>query len=152
MSHEGWRAWPGAGALAVLISVGVGACGAPDSPFLGSWQDDEGALSRDELQLHRGEDHCEWAAAVFLRVAWPPGTAGRHQFVRDPKGVVSAELSAGFVGDAALPADAVRTGYRNESGVQLWLPSGDDLEQAYLVTSPDDVEAWPLADPPMGCD
>lgn len=152
MDLQGWQRRTGAGVLTALVAVGIGACGGPDSPLLGQWQDDEGAPSRDQLQLYRGEDHCDWTAAVFLRVAWPPGTATGRQFVRDPEGVVSAELSSGFAGDAVLPADAVRTGYRNESGVQLWLPSGEELEHAYLVTSSGTVEAWPLVDPPMGCD
>lgn len=141
-----------AGVLAALVVVGAAACGAPDSPFLAPWEDDDGPLGREVLELYRGEDHCDWAAAVFLRVAWPSGTAGVHQFVRDPEGVVSAELSAGFDGDAALPAGAVLTGYRNESGVQLWLPPGDEPQQAHLVTSSGDVETWPRADPPIACD
>ncbi|MCZ2818201.1 hypothetical protein [Modestobacter sp. VKM Ac-2984] len=141
-----------AGALAVSLAIGAGACGEPSSPFLGPWEDVDGTLGQEVLTVYRGEEHCDLEAALFLHLAGPPGTGEWRQFVRDPEGVVSPTLSAAFDGDARLPADAAPTGYRTESGVQLWLPSGDAPRQVFLVTAPDDVEAWPLASPSVGCD
>ncbi|MGY1858438.1 hypothetical protein [Modestobacter sp. SYSU DS0290] len=141
-----------AAVLIAVVAAGISACGGADSPFLGVWEDDEGPLSQEELHLYRGEEHCEWEQALFLRMAWPPGTGERLQFVRDPEGVVSPALAAAFDGGATVPGDAVPTGFGNEEGMELWLPPGDDPRSAYLVADSGAVEAWPLAEPPVGCD
>ncbi|MGY1839619.1 MULTISPECIES: hypothetical protein [unclassified Modestobacter] len=139
------------GALA-LLATGVSACGGADSPFLGAWADAGGPVDRAELALYRGEEHCDWEQALFLDVAWPPGAGVRRQFVRDPDGVVSPALAAAFDGEATLPDDAVGTGFRNEAGVRLELPPGEDPREAYLVEPSGAVEAWPVAEPAWGCD
>jgi hypothetical protein len=77
----------------------------------------------------------------------------RRQFVRDPEGVTGVpELRQGFRADAELPTDAAPTGYEND-GTELWLAASDQNVRAYLVSeSGEKVEAWPRADPPVGCD
>ncbi|MGY1842721.1 hypothetical protein [Modestobacter sp. SYSU DS0875] len=152
MRRRGWRDRACAGALTALVALGVGACGGTDSPFLGTWSDDAGPLSQEELHLYRGEDHCDWEQALFLRMAWPPGAGERLQFVRDPEGVVSPALAAAFDGETLLPGDAVATGFHNENGARLWLPAGADPRAAYLVGDSGAVEAWPRADRGVGCD
>ncbi|TWH73399.1 hypothetical protein JD78_01922 [Modestobacter roseus] len=141
-----------AGALVALAALGTGACGGANSPFVASWTRDGVPVDRDELDLYRGEGHCDWESALFLHVSWPPGSGARRQFVRDPDGVVSPALAAAFDGDVSPPDDTVDTGFGTEDGVRLELPPGDDPSEVYLVAPAGAVEAWPLAEPPVGCD
>lgn len=99
--------------------------------------------------------------ADFHCAPWPPsismgtplgarmGDDGGRRYTRDPEGRFDdPELQAGFDGDAALPASAVDSGYRQD-GVELWTDPGDD-SFIYLV-GPDTTERWPLQEQPPGC-
>ena len=60
-------------------------------------------------------------------------------YISDPHMVLPAPLVIQYSDDAALPADAVDTGFRR-NGAELWI--SNDANVAYLVTG-DTVEAWP---------
>ncbi len=140
----GWR-WSTAGALGLLAS-----CAAPSSPYLGTWEDEDGRPAPTQVDTFPGEEHCDWESAVFLSVVWPAG-GDRRQFVRDPEGVVDPAFRTALATDAALPDDATPTGLATTTGVSLWLPPGD-ANVAYLVEEDGTVERWPRVDPPTGCD
>ncbi|MGY2128233.1 hypothetical protein [Blastococcus sp. SYSU DS0617] len=83
-------------------------------------------------------------SVLFLGMRWPLDGGNTENaglvFVRDPEGVLDEETVGSFVPDAALPDDAIPTGYENYYGVDVWL--ADDLSTAYAVDG-DTVEAWP---------
>nr|MDT0663349.1 hypothetical protein [Micromonospora sp. DSM 115978] len=144
----------GAGALVVGVLLMAG-CGADDGLPTGDWRHNGAEVSAAKIESYAGDDHCDWQEAHFLHVVWPlSGESGqRRQFVRDPEGVTGVpELRQGFRADAELPTDAAPTGYEND-GTELWLAGSDQDVRAYLVSeSGEKVEAWPRADPPVGCD
>ena len=83
-------------------------------------------------------------SALILEIDWPPdgGSTGNavNVFVRDPEGVFAPDTVGSFASDAELPDDAIRTGWENDTGVELWL--ANDRSTAYAVDG-DTVEAWP---------
>lgn len=102
------------------------------------WLNEEGLI----LVGYRGASHCDFESATFL--SYP---ARGDQYVRDPQGIFDDEIASPYDGDASLPKDARKTGYRQGESV-LWIArDGDAL---YLVR-PDRVERWPRATRGIGC-
>jgi hypothetical protein len=101
----------------------------------------------DILTDIEGPAHCEWQSARMLHVE-EEGEPVR-QYLRDPEGVFghAAQLDA-YAEGVELPSDAADSGYRSPEGYELWFTESD--RAAYVVT-PDGVERWPRADPPVGC-
>ena len=88
-----------------------------------------------------GPEHCGWETVTFL-------TFDGRGYISDPDDVLGGSgFVAPFDADAALPPDAVDTGYR-QAGRRLWL-SSDGLI-AFVVTD-DAVEAWPSSTAEFGC-
>lgn len=114
----------------------------PDLSIEVWFDEDDNRVPTSIIRSLRGAEHCGWQSATFLRFD------GR-QYLRDPRGVVDAPLTAAFDPDAELPADAVATGY-HRAGQTLWL-SGDG-SVAYLVDD-EQVEAWPalVSNDPVLC-
>jgi hypothetical protein len=96
-----------------------------------------------------GPGHCAMQSARLLHLEHPDGSFDR-QYVRDPEGVLADHpgLLEAYAEDVDLPADAIDSGYRSPEGYELWFTDADTA--AYVVT-PDGVEQWPRADPPIGC-
>ncbi len=143
----------------LLITTQVGcarqeAASSPAEP----WTRDGQAVGMDVIESHDGERHCGWQKARFLGLSSPihsapAGTPGVAQYVRDPEGVLDrADLRTAFRPNAVLPPDAEPTGYQR-NGTELWLADSDRHLMAYLVSEDSGrAEAWPRADPPIGCD
>ena len=87
-------------------------------------------------------------SAAILFVGWRLGreatSAARRTYVRDPGGVVSAQLAKALDLHARLPATARRTGY-TVRGVELWIAASEADVGVYLVGR-GGVERWPRAD------
>jgi hypothetical protein len=104
-------------------------------------------VPQDELVLAAGPEHCGWQESTYIggkALSKPRARLGAY-WVRDPKGVLDFEprLQAEFRPRAALPADAVWTGYAQD-GVELWVAPSDSADYVYLVNVADrrDVERW----------
>jgi hypothetical protein len=136
------------GLVLVAAAVAVSACGG-GGPSSEGWQRDGLAVPSSRMEVYQGSEHCDWGSVTFLSLAWP-SEADHSQYVRDPDGVLSAELAGALRLDTALPADAVPTGLTDDEGLTLWL--APDGGTAYLADGSGSVEAWPRADPPWGCD
>ncbi|GAA4975442.1 hypothetical protein [Kineococcus glutinatus] len=139
----------------LLLVAGLTACAGSAAAPTGTWSREDGSPAA-QVRSARGEEHCGWDEAVFLRMPWPPGavdSAGPgddRTYLRDPDGVVAGgRYAEAFDADAALPPDAVDTGLRLD-GVQLWTTPGGDV--AYLRDPEGGVEAWPATEVPIGCD
>ncbi|MDP9442883.1 MAG: hypothetical protein M3P83_00445 [Actinomycetota bacterium] len=107
------------------------------------WTDQNGERVPTSIVRSRpGPEHCGWQRATFL-------TLGRDRtFIRDPGGLIDEDSLRGtFRADAALPDDAVDTGYRH-AGRQLWVAADDSA--AFLVAS-DRTERWPATSRPVLC-
>ncbi|CCG04082.1 hypothetical protein [Blastococcus saxobsidens] len=137
---------------ALLATLALSACTGAPAPVPTNWELHGAPVDRQELESYAGVEHCGWASAVFLHVTWPPGGAEWYQFVRDPDGSVSGELADRLRTDTELPEDAVPTGYLSDAGTELWLAADVPPGTAYLVDTEDVVEAWPRAEPVIGCD
>ena len=103
-----------------------------------------------EIAVSRGPSHCGWESTTWLSFGWPLGTRATDSrqartYIRDPQGVISDELRAGFQRGPGFPADVRPTGYRT-GYVELWLAPSDQDRYAYLVNAEDhsDAERWPL--------
>ena len=152
----------------VLLSawLALTACSGPGQEFLGPWVGPSGErvgtdYRSDEgftMDSYRGAEHCNWEAAVFLEVAWPPGsvfhagddsseTSITRVYVRDPNDVFDYD-AGGFSSDAGLPYDAQSTGFKRGSW-ELWTSESSD-GHIFLV-SDDRVERWPRSET-IGCD
>jgi len=96
-----------------------------------------------------GPGHCSWQSARMLHVNNADGSLGT-QYLRDPLGVFDGmpTLLQTYAEGVEMPADAAFSGYRTADDLELWFTSED--RAAYVVT-PDGVERWPRADPPVGC-
>lgn len=145
-------------ALWVVTTTLVGCVRTAPSAPAESWTRNGGTVSIDVISTNDGAGHCEWQRARFLQISWPiysapDGQPKSAQYVRDPEGVLGQEaLRLAFRTGVTLPQDAKPTGYERE-GTALWLAESDRQSTAYLVTEgPRRVEAWPRADPPLGCD
>ena len=135
--------------LVLALGVSAGCSAPPDAPppYAGhTWTREGRAVSPEELTVISGPEHCEWQSATLLYIRWPPGTSAStstqlRQYVRDPRGVMSAELRDRLQLRATLPADARPTGYvSNDYGIYL---SRTDQDEAIYVVSPRSVERWP---------
>lgn len=73
----------------------------------------------------------------------------RRAYVRDQRGVMSAQLAKALDLRARLPADARRTGY-SVRGVELWT-AASDLDVAVYLVGAGRTERWPRADPLPMC-
>lgn len=108
------------------------------------------------INTMRGPQHCEWQSAVLLLVAVPLGLptsdpAGIRQYVRDPDGVLPQEpIAEDFDEKSALPEDAEASGFYN-GDLELWT-APSTFERFVYVGRGDEFEAWPRADPRIGCD
>lgn len=147
-------------ALLLLLVAALAACGqgAEDREPSGPWSLKGQAVNNDQVESSAGPEHCEWQAAHFLRLSWPPGRTyddprRQRMYIKDPGGVLdfAPYLRAGYDGSAALPADAIDTGYRND-GFALWYSPGAGETRVFLVGPDDTVESWPRATTPVGCD
>jgi hypothetical protein len=147
-------------AATVLAAALLASCGAPSSPdsVAETWMRDGVAVSIDVISTNDGSGHCGWQQARFLHLGWPiqpdPNRLPKtDQYVRDPQGVLGdGSLAKALRLNASLPDDAKPTGYARD-GAELWLADSDRDRFAYLVTGdPPQVEAWPRADPAIGCD
>jgi hypothetical protein len=92
---------------------------------------------------------CDRGGMAVLSLAEPLGGGldplDRREYLRDPKGEAAANgwLTGPYDGDAALPPDAVDTGWTN-GNVDLWESPSDVDDAVYLVRG-DVVERWPRA-------
>jgi len=143
---------------ATLVAAVLAGCASQQQQPAESWTRDGETVSIDLIATNAGDVHCGWQKARFLQVSSPvyvapAGEPKSAQYVRDPDGVLGREpLRLAFRIGAVLPADAKPTGYQR-NGTALWLAESDRDSTAYLVTdNPRQVEAWPRADPPIGCD
>lgn len=112
-----------------------------------SWTKNGGEVSREELVLAAGPEHCAWqdsAAIGGKALSAPRDEVGPH-WVRDPKGVLvfDPRAKAEFRSPAQLPSDAAWTGYAQD-GVELWVAPSDSADYVYLLNSADrsDTERW----------
>jgi len=155
----------GLGRMSVLACsvLALAAC----NPYVGKWLDADGQPVPDRsvqgeglvVQTYVVTGHCDWGAATFLLIAWPPGRVEHgnvpsaisdgtaRMYVRDPErifapeGVSPAGLAGDFEANAELPASAVATGLHRE-GWEIW--TGQDEDSLYLV-GPDRTERWQRA-------
>ena len=106
------------------------------------WQDVEGnRVPTSVISSARGPEHCDWETVTFLRL-------DGQGYISDPDGVLGGRgFVASYDPDAALPPDAIDTGYRQDDH-RLWLSS--DRSIAYVVTG-DVVEAWPSSTEELAC-
>jgi hypothetical protein len=134
--------------LFALVGSVTGCTGSAAAPVTHR-EPDVPAVATEQVEAYRGSDHCGWESVTFVAVGRPG--AGGAQYVRDPEGAVDPGLSARLRLDTELPDDAEPTGFETDDGAELWL-SESDPSAAYLRDLSGDVEAWPRADPPVGCD
>lgn len=106
------------------------------------WQDADGnRVPTSVITSARGPEHCDWEIVTFL-------TLDGQGYISDPDDVLDGRgFVAPFDADAALPPDAVDTGYQ-QADRRLWLSS--DRSIAYVVTE-DAVEAWPSSAEEFAC-
>ena len=132
---------------------------APDLPGFGEgiWTGPDGETVDDDIVLMQsGFQHCDSQAATFLMVSWPLGTPAEHiddsrQYIRHGPAIIGTEyFTKRYDGNATLPDDAEFSGYREVTGIELWLSPSDQEEIAYLVFD-GHVEAWPRAVVFIGC-
>lgn len=113
-----------------------------DSIGLQIWTDSDGrAVPTTKIESWRGPEHCDWQSMTFLDF-------GAAVYVRDPQPDLSEYFADAYEPHAELPSSAVETAYRRD-GQQLWL--SPDRQRAYLGTA-SNVEVWPRAIKPLGCD
>ncbi len=107
------------------------------------WNDaDGGRVPTSVITSARGPEHCNWETVTFL-------TLDGEGYISDPEDVLGGRgFVTSFDADAALPPDALDTGYRQDNR-RLWLSS--DRLIAYVVTD-DAVEAWPSSSATFTCD
>lgn len=108
------------------------------------WHDALGArVPVSRVQSFKGAAHCDWQDITFLLYE-------KVEYVRDPRGTFNDILASAYDDSATLPADAIDTKLEHD-GRRLWI--GPDLA-AYLVNLDDsaDVQRWPAAERPIGCD
>jgi hypothetical protein len=150
-----WRrnshAAPGCRAVIALVLAGCGGGSA-----VGKWQDESGR-TLESYTGEGGEEGCGWESVTFLvsLVSLDHGWSGRglQQFIRDPEGVLPRSYTLGaYDEDAALPEDAIDTGFRLDS-LELWVPatSDDTGPEAVYVVDDDSVERWPRAKSEIVC-
>ena len=107
-----------------------------------------------------GPEHCGWDGAIFMRLAWPVGTAvtsflDARQYVRDPDGVLDPHSHLGAPTDdfaviERLPEHVRDTGFRQ--GTRELHLGDDSATYAYVVTRAG-VERWVrVRDPGLLCD
>jgi hypothetical protein len=136
--------------------LALAGCGAEGNRFPAGWSLNGTTVTQEQLVIGPGTEHCDWTSVTFLRVAWPPGSEGAsgsvRQFVRDPEGAVGPQYAERLDLTAQVPDDAAPSGFRNGDGAELWFADSDEGETAYLVEGSGDAEAWPRADPAVGCD
>lgn len=111
------------------------------------WTREGEAVPTDVLSLSAGPEHCDWQDVTFVGgtgLPTPPDGRG-GDWVRDPQGVLAfaPQAQSEFRARAALPADAVSTGFL-QGRVELWTAPGDRSAYVYLVNARDrdDVERW----------
>jgi hypothetical protein len=92
------------------------------------------------IESWTGAEHCDWQSMTFLFL-------GKAQYVRDPHPELDDFFAEEYDAHAALPDDAVDTGYER-GGDHLWLST--DKRRAYVGTEAD-VEVWPRTVQPLGC-
>ena len=111
------------------------------------WFHEAREVTRDEMTLARGPEHCGSQDAIYLSGTGLPAPRDERGplWVRDPRGVLEhfPRAEAEFRARAVLPGDARATGYR-QANVEVWTAPSDDGDFVYLVESgrPADVERW----------
>ena len=126
----------------IVVIILLAGCGSSDD---GVWTDSSGEqVPESTVTSYQGEKHCDWQDITFME-------HGDDQYVRDVHGQLKGSLLTTYKGATDLPKDATDTGLRHE-GRQLWVVPAKDA--AYLVSAKDtdDVERWPAAKQPIGCD
>jgi hypothetical protein len=88
-----------------------------------------------------GPEHCDWQSMTFLDL-------GKATYVRDPLPELADYFTDRYRPHSALPADALDSGFQHDRD-HLWL--SPDKRRAF-VGARDDVEVWPRATQPLGCD
>lgn len=139
-THTGWVT---SAVLAVVVAALAFWLTRDDDP-LGAWHGPNGApVSEDVVTAYVGSSHCDWDDAWILQLsAQVTGDeAGRGYFVRDPDNVIGTPLRSTYEADAAIPGEAVDTGYATDD-VRLWLAA--DSSSAFLQFA-GHVERWPRA-------
>jgi hypothetical protein len=141
---------------AVAAALGPAGCGTGEDPADASWELDGEPATFEQFLIGPGPEHCDWTSVTILSMAWPPGSGDRsansRQFVRDPAGKLPPGYTDGLDLTARPPEDAAPSGYADGQGLELWFAESSGGETAYLVHESGDAEAWPRADPPVGCD
>jgi hypothetical protein len=148
--HTGWgiEAWAQCDPAEFPASV-------TDHFWMDVWADGSGArVPVTTVESFAGAAHCDWQDITFLRLGEDPRGIARdrvEEYVRDTTGELGRVLEGEFSDHARLPDDATDTGWRHD-GRELWLVP--DKSAAYLVSLDDqaDVERWPAATQPIGCD
>lgn len=117
------------------------------------WTSRDGCLVRiDVLAERTGAAHCGHQEARVIITGTPFGARqtspqDARLYIRDPKGSYrDPELTRGFAPQAALPREAIDSGFRR-GDLELWHTPEDP--SAIYLKSPSGVERWPLgAEPP----
>lgn len=104
-------------------------------------------VTRDEMTLARGPEHCSWQDAVYLSGSALPAPRDENGrlWARDPQGVLEhfPRAEADFRARAVLPEDARATGHR-QGNAEVWTAPSDKGDYVYLVNTgrPADAERW----------
>jgi hypothetical protein len=160
-------------ALVVAFVVATSACSGDSRPapldpdeLVGAWVDEDGVAVPDGVtpvdgefplvfHVQPGPAHCGWQDALLLSLALPIGEPvvrfdeRARQYVRDPAGVVSAELQGRLDLDARLTDGAEFAGL-SRGDVELWIDPAH-VDEFVFLTDGDAVERWPRSDPPTLC-
>jgi hypothetical protein len=160
------RHWMRTSALVILVASACGGIEAEPVTVASEWVDGEGnpviseagcdpsavgetttapgatqpvCTSANVIEVHEG--HCGWDG-LFLSVDVEDESIGHRTYVRDESSVPEDAITTKSASDAALPPDAIDTGFHT-GHVQLWISTARDQESAYLVDEEGGTERWP---------
>jgi hypothetical protein len=124
-------------------------------PFPGtSWTRDGLPVDAAVISLIARPEHCGFSNITLLTVGWPLGRAAvtdkdARQYVRDPGNAFADKTLATFLPSAALPEDAIFSGYRYGED-ELWV-SPETIDTAVDIVRNGVVEQWPRARELFAC-
>jgi hypothetical protein len=116
---------------------------------IGVWQDRSGRrVPVAQIRSFQGPEHCSWQDVTFLELG-PEHHA--DEYVGHPTPDLADWLKTTYTTNPPWPPGVTDTGFRQD-GRELWL--GPEHDAAYLVSrgDPTNVERWPAAKQPIGCD
>ena len=106
------------------------------------WLDADGdVVPAARIFSRPGPEHCGWETATFLRL-------DGELYLRDPNGVLADQTVGRFRTEAALPTDAVNTGWHTADWRLFTVP---DQRFVYVMTTDGTIERWSRAKQEIGC-